>query len=77
MKEQRKEDQTYLTTNKSNIKLAAMKIAFINIIITIGYCRNSLKNVKNANKNIDTKNANKNIDTLLQIQLKYVKLWKL
>lgn len=29
MKEQRKEDQTYLTTNKSNIKLAAMKIAFV------------------------------------------------
>lgn len=69
MKEQRKEDQTYLTTNKSNIKPAAMKqvitLPFINIIITIGYCRNSLKNVKNANKNIDT---------LLQIQLKYVKL---
>ncbi len=72
MKEQRKEDLTYLTTNKSNIKLAAMKqvitLPFINIIITIGYCRNSLKNVKNTNKNIDT---------LLQIQLKYVKLWKL
>lgn len=29
MKEQRKEDQIYLTTNKVNTKLAAMKIAFV------------------------------------------------